>query len=164
MRARPLESNESKPRTFFARNLTMCRKATPGLVAVAVLVPVILVGRGQLASLAASHEVKVPPPAPPSVRVVALADEAVELGISYSATVRELRKAELSFRVGGTLDALLQVEGAGGPTRAIHEGDQVARGAVLAALDPGDYTRERAGGGGTTGGGRGAAQPGYGGF
>ena len=66
-------------------------------------------------------------------------------GLSYSAVVRELRKAELSFRVGGTLESLLLVDRVGGATRAVHEGDRVARGTVLARLDPGDYVRDRAG-------------------
>lgn len=144
MKAEPLASTEPRRRSFFASFLTKCRKATPGMIAVAVLVPAILMGRGRLASLAASHEVKVIPPAPPSVRVAAVADEVVASGTSYGAVVRELRKAELSFRVGGTVETLLPVAGPGGP-RPVHEGDRVARGAVLAGLDAGDYGRERAG-------------------
>lgn len=141
----PMAPPEPNRRGFFARFLTKCRKATPGLIAVAIAVPLILAGRGQLAALAASHEVKVEPPAPASVRVVEVADEVVASGISYGAVVRELRKAELSFRVGGTLESLLTVAEAGGPPRAIQDGDRVAKGAVLAALDSGDYARERAG-------------------
>ena len=144
MNATLLGSTEVDRPPFFRRFLTICRKATPGLIAVAVLTPAILLGRSQLASLAASHEVKALDPAPPSVRVVTLADEVVAAGVSYSAVVKELRKADLSFRVGGTLESLLQVGGVGNRARAVHEGDRVARGAILAQLDPGDYSRERA--------------------
>ncbi len=144
MKAGLLDSTEVDRLPFFRRFLTKCRKATPGLLAVGLLLPLILMGRGQLALLAASHEVKAPEPSPPSVRVVALDDEVVASGISYSAVVKEVRKAELSFRVGGTLESLLQVSRVGGQTGSVHEGDRVPRGAILAKLDSGDYGRERA--------------------
>ncbi len=144
MKAESPASTEPNHAPFFRRLLTICRKATPGLVACAVLVPMILLGRGQLASLAASHEVKASVPSPPSVRVVAVADEVIGSGVSYSAVVKELRKAELSFRVGGTLDTLLMVDRGGGRARPVHEGDRVRKGSVLARLEAGDYVRERA--------------------
>jgi len=137
--------SEPREAPFFRRFLTTCRKATPGIVAFVVLVPIIVLGRGRLAALAASHEVKAPVPAPPSVRVVSLVDEVVASATSYSAVVKEMRKAELSFRVGGTLESLWVVDQAGGLPHEIHEGDQVPKGTVLARLDSGDYRRERAG-------------------
>ncbi len=56
---------------------------------------------------------------------------------------KELRKADLSFRVAGTVTELHQVAGPGGRMRDVHEGDQLAKGTVLARLDPDDYGRER---------------------
>jgi len=145
MKVLSLNSTEPARPPFFRRILTMCRKATPGLIAVGVMLPIIAAGRGQLAILAASHEVKAPAPAPPSVRVVPVSDEVVVSGISYSAVVKELCKAELSFRVGGTMESLLVIDRGGGKTREVHEGDRIPRGTVLARLDPGDYRRERTG-------------------
>ncbi len=136
---------EPKQTPFFRQLLTVCRKATPGLIALTVLVPIIVVGRGRLAALAASYVVKAPVPAPPSVRVVSLSDEVVASGTSYSAVVKEMRKAELSFRVGGTLESLWVVNQAGGPPHEIHDGDRVPKGTVLGHLESGDYRRERAG-------------------
>ncbi|WP_435018602.1 efflux RND transporter periplasmic adaptor subunit [Tundrisphaera sp. TA3] len=87
---------------------------------------------------------KIVPPEPPSVRLVPVADEVVASGTSYSAVVREFRKAELSFRVGGTVESLLQVAGPGGGMRDVHAGDRVEKGTVLARLDPADHRRDRA--------------------
>lgn len=135
--------SDSRGVPFFRRFSTKSRKATKGLIAVAVFTPLILAGRGRLAALAESHRVEPEPASPPTVRVMELEEEVVEVGWRYSAIVKELRRADLSFRVGGTLEYLLQVEGPGGVARDVHEGDEVTRGTVLARLDPGDYRRQR---------------------
>lgn len=132
-----------EPVPFFAPKSTKRRKATKGLVVI-TLVVLILAGRGRLAALAESHKVKITPPEPPSVRLVAVGEEVVASGTAYSAVVKEFRKAELSFRVGGTVESVLQVAGPGGGLRDVHAGDRVAKGAVLAQLDPADYRRDRA--------------------
>jgi RND family efflux transporter MFP subunit len=133
----------AEPTFFLGRILTKCRKPARGLAALALVVVLAVVGRQQAALLAESHVVKPEDPPPTSVRVVRLAEEVVEAGARYSAVVKEARKAELSFRVGGTLDHLHQVEGPGGVPRNVHEGDRLPQGTVLARLDPSDYQRDR---------------------
>ncbi|WZO97759.1 efflux RND transporter periplasmic adaptor subunit [Isosphaeraceae bacterium EP7] len=96
-----------------------------------------------MASVVKSREVVSTEVAPASVRVVMLQPEVVASGLRYSAAVKELHKAELSFRVGGTVESLYQVRGNGGQVRNIHEGDRVPKGTALAQLDRSDYVRER---------------------
>ena len=119
------------------------RRAAQGFLIVALLTPLIWAGRVLLAALAATHAVHIPPIEPPTVRVVPVVDEVVASGTYYSAVVKELQKAEISFRVGGTVAYLLKVEGPGGRARNVQDGDQVGKGVVLARLDPSDYQRER---------------------
>jgi RND family efflux transporter MFP subunit len=130
-----------KPSSFIS-NLTSRGKTTKGVLIVIFFVPLILLGRYYFAQLAESHKVKIGPPEPISVRVDAIREEVVAPGIFYSAVVKELRKADLSFRVAGTVDFLHQVPGPGGALREIHEGDKVEKGQILARLDPADYQRE----------------------
>jgi len=78
-----------------------------------------------------------------TVRVVTLGPEVVASALHYSAAVKEFEKAELSFRLGGTIESLLQVRGPDGQMHRVHEGDRVPRGSVLARLDPADYRRDR---------------------
>jgi RND family efflux transporter MFP subunit len=59
----------------------------------------------------------------------------------YSATVLELRRATLSFKVAGTVAALLQVPGIDGRLRDVQEGDEVRAGEEIARLDTSDYAR-----------------------
>ena len=130
-----------KPLSFIS-NLTSRGKTTKGVLIVIFFVPLILLGRYYFAQLAESHKVKIGPPEPISVRVDAIREEVVAPGIFYSAVVKELRKADLSFRVAGTVDFLHQVPGPGGALREIHEGDKVEKGQILARLDPADYQRD----------------------
>jgi RND family efflux transporter MFP subunit len=110
---------------------------------VAVVCGVTISGRWLLASSAESRRVQPAVPPPLSVRVVELRDEVVGAGIRYSAVVKELRKSELSFRVGGTVGFLHQVRLADGRTRDLHEGDTFREGEILAELDKADAIRER---------------------
>lgn len=128
---------------FFGRSSTIRRKSTAGLVVVA-LAATILLGRWQLALRADARGPVPTAPAPASVRVVPVAEEVVVAGLRYSAVVKELQKAELSFRVAGNVDHVHRVPGAGGSPRNLHEGDRVPQGTVLAQLDEADYRRERA--------------------
>ena len=135
------KSNASE--SFFRRCLTKCRKSTVGFFVVVISIPIILLGRAGMAHLADSHHVEVPPIAPVPVKVLPIAETRVNPGKHFSGVVAELRKAELSFRVGGTVEQLNQIEGAGGKLHDLHEGDKVPAGTVLAHLDPSDYVRDR---------------------
>jgi RND family efflux transporter MFP subunit len=57
----------------------------------------------------------------------------------YSATIIPRTEVELSFKVGGYVDALQRVRGVDGRTRDIQEGDRVTTGAVLARVRQNDY-------------------------
>jgi RND family efflux transporter MFP subunit len=138
-----LSTSEVGPRPFFARTSTNRRKLTIGLIVLSVVAGVSVGGRQWMASAVRSREVVATDVAPASVRVLALQPEVVASGLRYSAAVKELHKAELSFRVGGTVEALHQVTGHGGRLRNIHEGDVIPKGTALAQLDRSDYRRER---------------------
>ncbi|HET6880749.1 MAG TPA: efflux RND transporter periplasmic adaptor subunit [Pirellulales bacterium] len=116
-------------------------------ISLAVLVGVAaasLAGREWLAARAASLAVKPADPLPATVRVTRVEPEVVAAGLHYSAAVKELARVELSFRVGGTVEALHRVEGPGGRWRPVHEGDRITNATALAWLDTSDYQRERA--------------------
>ncbi|MEN6457594.1 MAG: efflux RND transporter periplasmic adaptor subunit [Thermoguttaceae bacterium] len=86
-------------------------------------------------------------PPPMAVQVATLRREPVVSTTRFSATVRERQRIELSFKVPGTIAALLQVEGPDGRPRDVHEGDVVvAQGdRPLVRLDDSDYQRRVAG-------------------
>jgi RND family efflux transporter MFP subunit len=105
---------------------------------------VTFAGRTWLAARTDGLAVKPADSPPTTVRVKALESKVVKTGLHYSAVVKELASAELSFRVGGTVDGLLQLNGPRGKEHRVHEGDRVAKDTVLAWLDASDYRRERA--------------------
>ena len=133
----------ARPGLFFAGVLTNRRKLTIGLSVVLMAVLLTVVGRGQLALMATSRGPSVGPIPATTVQVVTLREEVVAVGLRYSALVKELRRVELSFRVPGTVEKLLQVTGPGGQVRNVHEGDQLLKDLVIAELDTEDYERER---------------------
>ena len=128
---------------FFAPKSTKRRNPTLGIVGLAITIAGAATGRWLLASSAASHAPKPAEPLPVSVRVLPVSEEVVRSGLRYSGLVKELQKAELSFRVSGTVSFLHQVPAPGGRMRDIHEGDALPKGTVIARLDPDDYGRER---------------------
>jgi RND family efflux transporter MFP subunit len=138
-----LQNPSAKSRFFLASFLTNRRKSAIGLLVLSVVFAVTVSGRWLLASVAEARKVKPETAIPLSVRVVELRDEVVQSAIRYSAVVKELRKAELSFRVGGTVGSLHQVKLADGRSRNVHEGDTLKEGEILAMLDRADYVRER---------------------
>lgn len=86
-----------------------------------------------------------PSEAPPlTVRVQPLSSETVSSALTYSGAVKELEKAEISFRVGGSITGLHRVTGPDGKEHAIHEGDLVSPETILARLDTADFERDRA--------------------
>jgi len=87
----------------------------------------------------------IPAALPAAVQVVTLAQEQVACRTQISATVRERRAVDLSFKVPGTVKQLLQVRGADGTLRDVQEGD-VVNGDLrqpLAQLDDADCQRQR---------------------
>ncbi len=129
---------------FFGPFLTKCRKSAIGLFVFLSVTGVTVAGRWLLAVVGRGPQDRSRRRRlPVSVRVVEVRDEVVASGVRYSAVVKELNKAELSFRVGGTVEFLHQVEGPGGKMRPIHEGDTLKQGEVIARLDPADFRRDR---------------------
>jgi len=96
-----------------------------------------------LAGIAGCHRQAPPSALPVAVRVAVLKAEPVSSDTRFSATVRERQRLELSFKVPGTVESLLQVAGLDGRMRDVHEGDVVPADAEhpLARLDASDYQR-----------------------
>jgi RND family efflux transporter MFP subunit len=128
---------------FLDSVLTNRRKSAFGLLVLTLVTGLALAGRWQFKALAESRQPTdvVSPPA--LVEVLRFEPEVVVSGLRYSAVVKEFRKSVLSFRVGGTLENLLQSPGPDGRPRSVQDGDQVARGAILARLDTADYRRDQ---------------------
>lgn len=80
---------------------------------------------------------------PVAVRVATLNPEEITSETRFTATVRERHRVELSFKVPGTVAALLQVPGLDGKLRDVQEGDAVAAEPQhpLARLDDSDGQR-----------------------
>ena len=80
---------------------------------------------------------------PIAVQVTTVRRQEFASEMRYSATVKELQKVDLSFKVAGTVQELYQVAGAdSGRTRDVQVGDAVPAAAVLARLDDADYRRK----------------------
>ncbi|HVA48848.1 MAG TPA: efflux RND transporter periplasmic adaptor subunit [Pirellulales bacterium] len=124
--------------------MTICRTGAISGGALVVVAAVALAGRTWLAARADALAVKPAEPPPATVRVARFEPEIVTPGLRYSAVVKEIGSAELSFRVGGTVDDIHRLSGPEGREHPIHEGDRVAKGAALASLDTADFRRERA--------------------
>lgn len=131
------------PHTFGRNNVNAsCRQArdnprSAGLSCRAIAWGLLLVAAVQLGCRPAA--VEEPSPIAVQVTTVKLEDFATEM--RYSATVKELQKADLSFKVAGTVQEMYQVTETGGGTRDVQVGDCVPPGAVLAKLDEADYRR-----------------------
>ncbi len=65
-----------------------------------------------------------------AIVITKLAPETLTRATSYSGTVKEWQRVELSFRVGGTVSELRRV-GPPGNDRDLHEGDRFPQGTVL---------------------------------
>jgi RND family efflux transporter MFP subunit len=102
-------------------------------------IPVVVV----LASLAACSK---PAPAPTparAVRVVEVRASPVGRERRYAGTLEPRERVDLAFRVPGRVRSVGEARDAKG-TRALHEGDAVKRGQVLATLDERDLTLQAA--------------------
>src|SRR6267154_6325944 len=88
--------------------------------------------------LAACGRSHVAPPAQP-VRIIVVESSEAHTGVHYSASVLPAAQVDLTFRVGGYVQAIRQVQSSGGRPRSIEAGDYIEAGAVLASLRPTDY-------------------------
>ena len=77
--------------------------------------------------------------APTPVKVEAVQSYTASSGARYSASIIPGSQVELAFSVGGYLDRILQVKGVDGRPRNVQQGDNVARGVVLASVRVKDY-------------------------
>lgn len=143
MNANPPAPAPTEPFPFFAPKSTKRRKSTLGIVGLVLTTATAVAGRWLLATAAVANAPKVLEPLPVSVRVLPVVEEVVASGLRYSGLVKEFRKAELSFRVSGTVNSLHQIAAPGGRMRDLHEGDTLVQGTVIARLDPEDFGRER---------------------
>jgi RND family efflux transporter MFP subunit len=128
---------------FLGPKSTKRRNPTLGILGLLITIGVAATGRWLLASSAEANAPRPLPALPISVRVLPVVEQVVSSGIRYSGVVKELQKADLSFRVSGTINYLHQVASPGGRMRNVHEGDTLTKGTVIARLDPDDYGRER---------------------
>jgi RND family efflux transporter MFP subunit len=104
---------------------------------------VVLLGGALFVVLSGCHRRQVEPSPPVAVHAAALKSESIRSEMRISATAREQRRIEMSFKVPGTIASLLQVPGADGKPRDVHEGDQIVAdpNCPLARLDDSDYRR-----------------------
>lgn len=78
-----------------------------------------------------------PQPTPVTVRTVHGAT--LGGGVRYSANIKPDVQVDVSFKVGGYVESILQVKGADGRNRNLQEGDLVRKGTILARLRSGEY-------------------------
>jgi RND family efflux transporter MFP subunit len=91
------------------------------------------------AALGACRDTAQPPPTLTPVRVQAVAPAEGASALRYAATLQPVTQVNVSFKVGGYVERILQVRGVGGAPRDVQEGDRVARDAVLAVVRQNDY-------------------------
>jgi multidrug efflux system membrane fusion protein len=75
---------------------------------------------------------------PRPVKVQQVGGFAAAAGLRYSASIQANQQVALAFKASGYVEELLQRAGAGGRARDLQQGDLVARGEVLARVDPSD--------------------------
>jgi multidrug efflux system membrane fusion protein len=73
------------------------------------------------------------------VRVEKVQTEAAAAGLRYSASIQPFEQVPLSFKVGGYVREVRRVAGPDGRPRNLQQGDTVAKGTVLARVEPADY-------------------------
>ena len=89
---------------------------------------VLAASLGSVLLTACSREAEVPPPQSRPVKVFTVTGPGGEALRNFPATVKASQRADLSFRVSGTLEEI-----------AVREGEDVEQGQVLARLDPTDF-------------------------
>src|SRR6476661_447770 len=107
------------------------------LKVVAVIVVVLLMAMVSVAVLRPRAKQTEKPATP--VKLAAVEMNSAGSESRYSATIIPRTEVDLSFRVGGYVDALQRVRGVDGQMRDIQEGDRITTGAVLARVRQSDY-------------------------
>jgi RND family efflux transporter MFP subunit len=74
-----------------------------------------------------------------AVRVQPVEEQITIDGFRYSANIMPYTQINLSFRVGGYIERILQIKGADGRMRNLQEGDIIPQGTVLARVREADY-------------------------
>lgn len=100
---------------------------------------VLLSGALFAAMTAACRDAATPPPTLTPVRVQAAAPAEGASALRYAATLQPVTQVNVSFKVGGYIESIRQVRGAGDVMRDTQEGDRVARDTVLAVVRQSDY-------------------------
>jgi len=77
------------------------------------------------------------PPTPVKVKAVEMISSTG--GLRYSASIIARTQVELSFKVGGYVEAIHQVRGVDGRLRNVQEGDRIVKGTALAIVRQSDY-------------------------
>ena len=78
------------------------------------------------------------------VRTAVVQTIATDVGNTYSANIQPYQQVDLSFKSNGYLISIRQVRDADGHMRNIGQGDYVAKGTVLANVQPDDYQQKLA--------------------
>jgi RND family efflux transporter MFP subunit len=76
---------------------------------------------------------------PVAVKIKTVELNPASKGVRYSANIEPAKRVELSFKVGGYVERLLQMRGVDSQMRDVQEGDFIAQGAVLARVRQSDY-------------------------
>jgi RND family efflux transporter MFP subunit len=94
---------------------------------------------GLLLTAAACQKEKIPAAAIETVRAGTVEQIVPDIADRYSASISPLAQIDLTFKSPGLVDRILQVRGADGRTRNVQAGDQVTKGAELAAVRAVDF-------------------------
>ncbi|HKQ54068.1 MAG TPA: efflux RND transporter periplasmic adaptor subunit [Pyrinomonadaceae bacterium] len=76
------------------------------------------------------------------VKVKAVELRSSSTSVRYSASIRPNSQVEISFKVGGYVDAIAQISDASGQHRYVQAGDVVFKGTVLARVRQSDYVAQ----------------------
>src|SRR5499426_193260 len=77
---------------------------------------------------------------PTPVKVKTVEMNQVGKGVRYSANIEPMKQVELSFKVGGYVDRILQARGVDGRMRDLQAGDIVTKGTALASVRQSEYS------------------------
>lgn len=94
--------------------------------------------------LSACRHDAIAPPLPTAVKVAVVEHAASAGSTHYSAQINPATRLDLSFKVGGYVDAVATVPGVDGKPRLLQDGDRVRSGMQLAAIRRTDYAQKLA--------------------